>query len=838
MAEAQSRISSISAHDAREQEARETIQELGTSPEEGLSSEEASRRLDQVGPNTLQEEEENPLLRFLSYFWGPIPLMIEVAAVLAAVSQRWEELVVILVLLAINGGVSFWHERKASQAISALKAQLALRARVLRDGHDSAIEARELVPGDIIRAGIGDVIPADAQLLEDQALSADESTLTGESLPVGKGGGDLIYSGTTANQGRAWAVVVATGGQTKFARTVELVEAAGGHSHFQRAVMRIGYFLIGASLVLVGLVVSFSLIRGMDVWAVVLFALGLVLAGIPQAMPAVLSVTMSIGANRLARMRAIVSRLAAMDEMAGLQVLCADKTGTLTRNELTLQEPAPIEAEDPDEILLAAALTVDHDKEDPIDRAIWSALEDPAAVERYRIVEFRPFDPTRKRSDADVERDGHRFTVTKGEPQVLLDWLGLSGDRARQVRERVDRLGEEGFRALGVARRDGEKGWRYLGILPLLDPPRDDAAEMVRDTKAHGIDLRMVTGDHPAIGRQIAAQVGLGTNLKRATELFERGNSSHEDQAGIDWSIHDAVVGADGFAEVTPEHKYNIIRHFQAEDRIVGMTGDGVNDAPALRQADLGITVSGATDAARSAADLVLTAPALGVITQGVEEARRIFERMTSYATFRITETIRLLLFLSISVLVFNFFPITPIMIILLVILNDIAIIAVAWDNAATPKRPVRWQMQRILAIAGVLGFPGVLESFLLFWFLQGPMGLPHATIQTLLFLKLLVAGHLTFFLTRQPSWFWQRPHPSLVLFAALELTQIAGTLAAVYGFLMPAVGWMWAGVIWGYAIVWMFILDAVKVFAYRRILQTAPREEQVGRTPTAEMGG
>ncbi|HKJ88386.1 MAG TPA: HAD-IC family P-type ATPase, partial [Gammaproteobacteria bacterium] len=374
--------------------------------------------------------------------------------------------------------------------------------------------------------------------------------------------------------------------------------------------------------------------------------------------------------------------------------------------------------------------------------------------------------------------------------------------------------------------------WRYLANLPLLDPPREDTAAMVRDTRAHHIDLRMVTGDHPAIGRQIAQQVGLGTNLREASELFGKADLETQESGELDWSIHDEVINADGFAEVTPEHKYAIIRHFQAANRIVGMTGDGVNDAPALRQADVGIAVPGATDAARSASDLVLTEIGLGVINQGVEEARRIFERMTSYATYRIAETLRLLLFISVSVLAFSFYPISPIMIILLVILNDIPIVAIAWDNAPTPPWPVRWQMKRILVIAATLGVPGLVESTLLFWFLHAYMGFSADLVQTMLFLKLLVAGHMTLYLTRQRGWFWQRPFPSLTLLTALELTQVAGTLAAVYGFLMTPIGWVWAGIIWGYALAWMFVLDAIKIYVHRRYLQSDRiREEE---TPEA----
>lgn len=546
----------------------------------------------------------------------------------------------------------------------------------------------------------------------------------------------------------------------------------------------------------------------------------LIIAGIPAALPAVLSVTMSIGAKRLAAWKAIVSRLAAMEEMAGLEVLCADKTGTLTKNELELQEPVVIGARDNHDLILAAALTAERDSEDPIDKAILAGLDDVKELDGYEITDFTPFDPTRKRADAEVSQNGSRFTVTKGAPQVILDLVDPDEKTRKKVREAVADLGEKGFRALGVARKVDE-GWNYLGILPLLDPPREDTARVIDTARnRYHIDIRMVTGDHPAIGKQVAGQIGLWQDIRAAAEFFQedKGDQGPEEETGF--QISDEVLKVDGFAEVTPEHKFKIIKAFQNRDRIVGMTGDGVNDAPALKQADVGIAVVGATDAARSAAHLVLTARGLGVITRAIEEARRIFERMTSNATYRIAETIRLLLFISLSILAFNYYPVTAIMIVLLAILNDIPILSIAWDNAETAERPVRWNMFRVLTIAGVLGVTGVISSFIVFWFARSILGLPRPMVQTIVFLKLLVAGHMTIFLTRNRGWIWDRPLPSLTLFLSLEATQIVGTLIAVYGFLVYPIGWGYALAIWAYAIFWMLLLDAIKVLVYKTVIR------------------
>ncbi|MFP4559441.1 MAG: plasma-membrane proton-efflux P-type ATPase, partial [Archaeoglobaceae archaeon] len=615
----------------------EAVDELSTNPDQGLGYDEVELRRKKYGRNKIEEEKKHPVLKLFSHFWGPIPWMIEIALILTAVVQHWEDFTVIFTLLLINGAVGYWHESKADKAIQALKEKMALKARVVRNGESKSITAEELVPGDIILLRIGDVVPADAKILED-SINVDESALTGESFPVEKEKDDTVYSGTVVKQGEAKLIVVATGESTKFARTVELVAVAKKVSHFQTAVLRFGYFLMAAAGITLAIVIAVAVLRGDPFIQVVLFALVLVVAAIPAALPAVLSVTMSVGANRLAQMKAIVSHLPAMEEMAGLEVLCADKTGTLTKNELELQEPVVLSAKDEEDLIISAALTA-RDTGDPIDRAVLNALEHREILKSYKIVQFRSFDSSRKMADVDVRYNGSEFTVAKGAPQVILDLTNPHEETREKINRIVEELGQQGFRSLGVARKEGDE-WEYLGILPLLDPPREDTAEAVESAKEHNIQIKMVTGDHVAIARQVAKQIGMGQNIVEAKEAFRQGGESD-------------ILHVDGFAEVTPEDKFNIIKQLQANDLIVGMTGDGVNDAPALKQADIGVAVHNATDAARSAAELILTSPGLKVITQGVEEARRIFERMTSYATYRITETIRLLLFISLSILIF-----------------------------------------------------------------------------------------------------------------------------------------------------------------------------------------
>jgi len=770
--------------------------------ENGLTTQQAQARLAQYGENSLTTEEESLLHKLLSYFWGPIPWMIEAAAILSAVVEHWADLAVITAMLLINAGVGFWQEYKADSAIEQLKQRLALKARVLRDGQWQTVAAKTLVPGDVVSIRMGDVIPADMRLAAGRYLSADESALTGESLPVDKEAGATAYSGSYVKQGEMTAVVTATGMHTYFGRTAQLVEGAQGQSHFQRAVLRIGNFLIFSTLGLVSLIIVVSLFRHDPVLETIRFALILTVAAIPVALPAVLSVTMAIGAERLARMKAIVSRLVSIEEMAGVDVLCADKTGTLTQNQLTVGELAPFGDADEETLLTAAALASRRDEPDAIDSAVLGAVPDEVDLDRYSINDFTPFDPVSKRSETTVSAKGESWRFTKGAPQVVLALCEPDDDLSERVSEQTDRFAADGYRTLGVARRDGDGGWQFLGLIPLFDPPREDSAEVLGEIADMGVSTRMLTGDHLAIAKQIAKRLGMGTNILSAEKAFEGESSPSARQ----------IERQDGFAQVFPEHKYAIVKALQAEDHIVGMTGDGVNDAPALRKADVGIAVSGATDAARAAADLVLTEAGLSVIATAISEARRIFRRMNSYAVFRIAETIRVLVFLTLSILIFEIYPVTAIMIVLLALLNDVPIMMIAYDNAPVAGRPQRWDMKLTLWEASMIGTLGVLATFLLYWIARDYLTLDTSQLQTLIFLKLLVAGHMTLYITRTDGAFWRRPWPSWKLLVTLEATQIIGTLAAVYGWFITGIGWPLALLVWGYSLVEFLINDAGKV--------------------------
>jgi H+-transporting ATPase len=748
--------------------------------------------------------------------WGPIPLMFEAAAFLAALVRDWTDLGIILTLLIANAVVGFWEEYQAGNAIEALKARLAPTARVRRDATWRTLPAREIVPGDLIRVRLGDIVPADARLGAGDPVEVDQSALTGESLPVARGPAELLYAGAIVSQGEAEAVVEATGKDSYFGRTARLVETAHTVSHFQRAVLKIGDYLIVLAVTLVVLILGVALFRGDPMLRTLEFALVLTVAAIPVAMPTVLSVTMAVGARLLARKEAIVRRLAAIEEIAGLDVLCSDKTGTLTQNRLTLGEPYGVAGVRPDEVVLAGALASRAENQDPIDRAVLAGVPDPHGLDGYRLTRFQPFDPVHKRTEAWLTApDGRRFRVTKGAPQVILD---LAAD-AEGVRAGVERavatLAARGFRALGVARAGADGPWQVLGVLPLYDPPREDSRATIETARQMGIAVKMVTGDQIAIAREIARQLGMGTGILEAGALEAPAVGASEELPRV-------VERADGFAQVFPEHKYRIVAMLQQRGHIVGMTGDGVNDAPALKQADAGIAVAGATDAARAAADIVLMSPGLSVIVDAVKQSRKIFQRMTSYAIYRIAETLRVLLLMTLSILVFNFYPVTAVMIVLLALLNDGAILSIAYDRVRYSNRPEVWHMPAVLGVATVLGVTGVMASFGLFYVAEQVFRLDRPTIQTLLYLKLSVAGHLTIFATRTRGPFWS-VRPARVLLLAVLGTQLVATLIAVYGLAMTPIGWPWALAVWGYALVWFLVNDRVKLAAYRIFTHDAP---------------
>uniref|UniRef100_A0A452Z3T6 Plasma membrane ATPase n=1 Tax=Aegilops tauschii subsp. strangulata TaxID=200361 RepID=A0A452Z3T6_AEGTS len=627
----------------------EVFENLQCSPA-GLTSKDGQDRIAVFGPNKLEEKKESEILKFLGFMWNPLSWVMEVAAIMAIALANgggrppdWQDFVGIIALLLLNSTISYIEESNAGSSAKALMANLAPKTKVLRDGRWSEQDASILVPGDIISIKLGDIVPADARLLlEGDPLKIDQSALTGESLPVTKNPGDSVYSGSTCKQGEIEAVVIATGVHTFFGKAAHLVDSTNQVGHFQKVLRAIGNFCIGA--IAIGMIVEIIVMYfiqhrryrdGIDNLLVLL------IGGIPIAMPTVLSVTMAIGSHRLSKQGAITKRMTAIEEMAGMDVLCSDKTGTLTLNKLSVDRNL-IEVfavgVAKDEVLLFAAMASRVENQDAIDAAMVGMLADPKEA-RAGILEmhFLPFNPVDKRTALTYQdvADGTWHRVSKGAPEQILELCNCRDDVKNKAHAIIDKYAERGLRSLAVARqevpeksKDSSGGaWEFVGLLPLLDPPRHDSAETIKQALNLGVNVKMITGDQLAIAKETGRRLGMGTNMYPSSALL--GQSVHESIVSL--PVDELIEKADGFAGVFPEHKYEIVKKLQQMKHICGMTGDGVNDAPALKKADIGIAVADATDAARSASDIVLTEPGLSVIISAVLTSRAIFQRMKNY---------------------------------------------------------------------------------------------------------------------------------------------------------------------------------------------------------------
>ncbi|OGV34250.1 MAG: plasma-membrane proton-efflux P-type ATPase [Lentisphaerae bacterium GWF2_45_14] len=815
------------------------LKDLSSDMAAGLTQSEAESRMNEYGLNELEEKKESLLIKFFRNFWGPIPWMIEIAAILSAIIEHWDDFAIIAFLLLLNACIEFFQEYKAGNAIDALKKRLASKTRVLRDGKWAEMEARLLVPGDIIRVRLGDIIPADIKLLKGDYLLVDEAALTGESLPVEKHESDIAYSGSIAKQGEMLALVYGTATNTFFGRTAKLVSDAKTESHFQKAVEKIGDYLIALNFVLVSIIVVAGLFRHQSFWELIQFSLVLTVAAIPSAMPAVLSVTMAAGALMLSKKGAIVSKLVAIEEMAGMDILCSDKTGTITQNVLTVKGFKIIGDFKEEDIILYSSLSSKAENHDPIDDAILEKLnarEDlKKQISGFKENKFKPFDPVSKRTESEIcGSDAAIFKVTKGAPQVIIDLCKDKDIIAEQVNKMVDEAGVKGYRTLGVAKTNAAGDWVFVGLICLEDPPREDSAATIKSAQELGVKVKMITGDHGAIAKEIAKQVNIGPNIFPAKEL-----SDAPDRKALQ-----LVESADGFSQVFPEHKYEIVELLQKHNHIVGMTGDGVNDAPALKKADTGIAVAGATDAAKSAASIVFTRPGLSVIVDAIKESRKIFQRMQSYAIYRISETQDVLFFTVLAILIFREYPVTAIMIVMLAVFNDFPIMAIAYDNAKFGNKPEQWEMRKVIGIGTVLGLTNVIFTFLIFYiglhwlnadykapslyrgdlvteyivhmrnWMVGTFGsLSFPQVQTLVFAELAIAGNMTVFLSRSKGPMWSIAPGKGILLSSL-ISKVIVSLICAFGFMMAPIGW-YVLFVWIYASFQMLITDRVKLMAY-----------------------
>lgn len=815
---------------------------------EGLSADEGAHRLQVFGPNKLEEKKESKLLKFLGFMWNPLSWVMEAAALMAIALANgggrppdWQDFVGIIVLLLINSTISFIEENNAGNAAAALMAGLAPKTKVLRDGRWSEQDAAMLVPGDIISIKLGDIVPADARLLEGDPLKIDQSALTGESLPVTKNPSDEVFSGSTCKQGEIEAVVIATGVHTFFGKAAHLVDSTNQVGHFQKVLTAIGNFCICSIAIgiAIELIVMYPIQRreyrdGIDNLLVLL------IGGIPIAMPTVLSVTMAIGSHRLSQQGAITKRMTAIEEMAGMDVLCSDKTGTLTLNKLTVDRTLIevfAKGVEKEHVILLAARASRTENQDAIDAAIVGMLADPKEARAgIREVHFLPFNPVDKRTALTyIDSDGKWHRASKGAPEQILNLCNCKEDVRRKAHAVIDKFAERGLRSLGVARQEIPEGtkdspgapWQFVGLLPLFDPPRHDSAETIRRALNLGVNVKMITGDQLAIAKETGRRLGMGTNMYPSSSLL----GQHKDASIAALPVEELIEKADGFAGVFPEHKYEIVKKLQERKHICGMTGDGVNDAPALKKADIGIAVADATDAARGASDIVLTEPGLSVIISAVLTSRAIFQRMKNYTIYAVSITIRIVFGFMFIALIWKF-DFAPFMVLIIAILNDGTIMTISKDRVKPSPQPDSWKLKEIFATGIVLGGYQALMTVIFFWamndtdFFSDKFGVRSIRekpneMMAALYLQVSIVSQALIFVTRSRSWsFVERP--GLLLVSAFVAAQLVATLIAVYadwGFArIKGTGWGWAGVIWLYSLVTYFPLDILK-FAIRYIL-------------------
>ncbi|CAR23388.1 Plasma membrane ATPase [Lachancea thermotolerans] len=773
-------------------EARPVPEELlQTDPSYGLTSDEVTKRRKRYGLNQMAEESESLIVKFLGFFIGPIQFVMEAAAILAAGLEDWVDFGVILGLLFLNAAVGFIQEYQAGSIVDELKKSLANSAVVIRDGNLVEIPANEVVPGDIMQLEDGTVICADGRLVTEECfLQIDQSAITGESLAVDKHYGDTTFSSSTVKRGEGFMIVTATGDNTFVGRAAALVnQASGDQGHFTEVLNGIGTILLVLVIVTLLLVWTACFYRTVRIVRILRYTLGITIIGVPVGLPAVVTTTMAVGAAYLAKKQAIVQKLSAIESLAGVEILCSDKTGTLTKNKLSLHEPYTVEGVEPDDLMLTACLAASRKKKglDAIDKAFLKSLAQypraKNALTKYKVLDFHPFDPVSKKVTAVVESpEGERIICVKGAPLFVLKTVEEDHPIPEDVHEnyenKVAELASRGFRALGVARKRGEGHWEILGVMPCMDPPRDDTAQTVNEARRLGLRVKMLTGDAVGIAKETCRQLGLGTNIYNAERLGLGGGG---DMPGSE--LADFVENADGFAEVFPQHKYAVVEILQQRGYLVAMTGDGVNDAPSLKKADTGIAVEGATDAARSAADIVFLAPGLSAIIDALKTSRQIFHRMYSYVVYRIALSLHLEIFLGLWIAILNN-SLDIDLIVFIAIFADVATLAIAYDNAPFDQKPVKWNLPRLWGMSIILGVILAVGTWLTLTFMFVPKGgiiQNFGSIDGVLFLQISLTENWLIFITRAVGPFWSSI-PSWQLSGAVFIVDIIATMFCLFG--------------------------------------------------------
>jgi H+-transporting ATPase len=797
----------------------DTLTALRVNPEAGLSRDEAQDRLKEHGYNEVTEQRGHPLLKFLGKFWGVSAWMLELIMILSAALRKYSDLAVVSALLVVNAVLNFAQEHRAAGVVETLRRRLQVGTRVLRDAKWQSIPARELVPGDIVRVRPGDIVPADMKLLTG-SLSVDQSALTGESMDVAIAPGSVLSSGSVVRQGEGNGVVMLTGKDTYFGRTTELVQEARPKLHIEAVVAKLVRWLFVIVGALLAVVIVLSLIRHVPLIEMIPLMLVLLMSAVPVALPVMFTVSMAFGSKELAKRGVLVTRLSAAEDAATMDVLCVDKTGTITMNQLTVTGVIPLGNATESDVLFAGALASQEANQDPIDLAFLAAAKERHIFEslpKITPVSFSPFDAKNRRTEAVVEQNGQRLRVMKGAMLTVAQTCGLKPPAIETLEAQVSESALKGYRTLAVARGTETGVPALVGLVTLVDPPRPDAKQLIAALRDLGVLVKMLTGDALAVAREIAQGVGL-QNIRRVADL-----KAVSARAGSD--TVDLLAGADGFAEVYPEDKYIVVQHLQAAGHVTGMTGDGVNDAPALRQAEVGIAVSTATDVAKGAASVVLTEPGLTNIVALVEQGRTIYQRILTWIINKISRTILKAAFVAIAFVATGKFVVSAFTMLLLVFMTDFAKIALATDHVRPSRKPETWNIGGFIAVSVALGVAMVAETLLLLYIGWSRFSLAanDNALYTFSFLTLLYFAAFSIVSARERRWFWATM-PSKTLAGAIMADAITGTVLTFVGLpgLLP-LPWGQTLAIFAYAMVSCLVVnDTLKVAMIKWLIPTA----------------
>lgn len=764
----------------------------------GLSSQEAQQRLQQFGANAVPEERPHPLLVFLRKLWGPVPWMLEITIILQFILGRYPDVMITLSLLLVNGVLSFVQENRAQNALALLRQRLTIQARVLRDGDWRLLPAQELVPGDIIRVRAGDVVPADLRM-DDGQISVDQSALTGESALAEIAAGSTVYAGSTIKRGEGTAEVIATGSRTYYGKTADLVHTARTVSHVETIIQTIVKYLVLVNGVLAGVISIYGLVNNLPLTELLPFVLILLVASVPVALPTTFTLANALGSMALSRRGILTTRLSALTEAAGMEVLCTDKTGTLTRNELKLVSVHAFAPYTEDDVLEFAALASDASTQDPIDLAVLdSAASRGKVVDQSSRLLFIPFDSKTKRTEVRLQRADHISRAVKGFPATVASIAKSSAD----LPSVVEQMAAQGDRVLAVAAGTDDE-LNLIGLIGLQDPPREDSQTVIEKLRELGIGIVMVTGDSPETARIVAGKLGIDGTVCSAEPL-----RSSSDLDNLDCAV---------FAGVYPDDKFRLVQGLQKRGRIVGMTGDGVNDAPALKQAEVGIAVANATDVAKASASLVLTNPGLTDMLVAVEAGRQIFQRMLTYTLNKIIKTFQIGMFLTLGLLITGVMITRPRLILLLLFANDFVTMSIATDRVSFSRKPDHWRIRPLVISALVLASGWLVYLFAGLLLVQYVLRLPLEELQTFVFVMLVFTGQANVYLVRERGHFW-RSRPSLWLALSTIVDVIVVSLLAAQGILMVAIPPVLIAAVFGTTIVYMVVLDLLKVWVFARL--------------------